>query len=821
MSGASSKEQELAPGTAFQSYTVVRPLGSGQMGDVYEANAADGRRVALKVLRTDVQLDAGVRERFLREAKICADIRSPHIVPVLDHGVHQGRPFLVMPVLSGSDLETWLERVGPLRPDVAATIALQVCTALSVAHARGVVHRDLKPANIFLSEGQKTFSAIVCDFGVAKVVDEEGALTASGAVLGTPLYMAPEQLLDSKRVDRRCDVWAVGMTLFHMLSGRTALGEVKTLADLVLALSTGDLVPLQTAAPWIAPSLARVVHAALLPRDRRFQQVDDLASALRRWGPTPAEITAESLVGPTEEMRGTAAPKAPLPKDHAELGTPDDATVAQPTPSTTQPDKDPLVGKVLGGKYRLERRLGAGGMGAVYEGVDGEGTRTAVKVMLGGASRDEDGLRRFTREMRAVRAIDSSHVVKPVDFGVDDKEGIPYFVMELLKGQDLASLIGTIGSLAPAVAAELFVQACEALEAAHRLGIVHRDIKPSNLFLHEPGDGTVVLKVCDFGIAKRIESDVLEASTELTRTGGLLGSPIYMSPEHAKNAKNVDARSDVWSLGLSLHEALTGLRPWRSCTSVGEVIVAICTETVPSLAEHAPWVDPGLGAAITRSLERDASRRWPSIAAFAEALGPHRLGRPVRVEDLASVDDADRHTSARAASVLPPGLVTSGSVKASARPALDASVSLPIEGRGGWRWAAGLAVAALAIGGGVMAVRGQGVEVSRGAAVPASASAPIGAVESLAPPAPSSAASIAPIPASASALSGPAVAASAVASASSSVERRRAAPRPVTGAATPSASAVTNVAAAPARPTSSTASSVGRGFTATDLPQGN
>ena len=811
MPGDSSKDRELAPGTIVHGYSIVRAIGGGQMGDVYEATASDGRRVALKVLRKDVLNDPGVRDRFLREAKICSELRSPNIVPVLDHGIHQGRPLLVMPVLSGSDLETWLDRTGPLRPDVAVTITLQVCDALAAAHARGIVHRDLKPANIFLSEGRASFSAIVCDFGVAKVVDEDGGLTASGAVLGTPLYMASEQMLDSKRVDKRCDVWALGMTLFHMLSGRTALNDVRTIADLVLALSSLNLTSLQSSAPWIGPSLARVVHAALLPRDKRFPQIEQFAAALRRWGPTPADITPATLVSAPADMRGSAAPKATLPRDAAELLVVDDSTVAQPS-GPHLPESDSLLGKVLGGKYRLVRKLGTGGMGAVYEGVDPDGQRSAVKVMHADTGRDDDGLRRFTREMKSVRAIGSPHVVKPIDFGVDETEQIPFFVMELLRGRDLSSVINDVGSLAPPVAVELFVQACEALDAAHKMSIIHRDIKPSNLFLHEPGDGTVILKVCDFGIAKRVESDGLDASTELTRTGGLLGSPIYMSPEHAKNAKNVDARSDLWSLGLSLHEALTGMRPWNGCTSVGEVIVAICTEPVPPLSTNAPWVDAGLVEAIDRSLARDANNRWPSVSAFGNAISSYRLGRPVRLEDLRPVDEAERQTSLRAVSVSPPGMVSSGSLGASARPALEASVSLPIQRGGAWRWAA--------VAGAVVAVIGGTVATMR----VLSPSARDGATPTTAVSAPTPPATVDPHPttsASAVASAQPSAVPSAVPSvvtAPPNNGRGRVPGRPVLGTSTTTTGATGAQAAPPPAGQPATSSTVGRGFTATDLP---
>src|SRR5262249_49159321 len=144
-------------------------------------------------------------------------------------------------------------------------------------------------------------------------------------------------------------------------------------------------------------------------------------------------------------------------------------------------------------------------------------------------------------------------------------------------------------------------------------------------FLHRGSrDGArtrVVVKVCDFGIAKRT-SEIDASSADLTRTGGMLGSPVYMSPEQAKSAKTVDARSDIWSLCISMHEALCGRRPWEELTPLGEAIVAICTRPVPPLAALAPWVPPELASIVARGLAADPSARWPSMDALIDALEP-------------------------------------------------------------------------------------------------------------------------------------------------------------------------------------------------------
>jgi serine/threonine-protein kinase len=292
----------------------------------------------------------------------------------------------------------------------------------------------------------------------------------------------------------------------------------------------------------------------------------------------------------------------------------------------------PDVGNKLGGRWRTVRRLGTGGMGAVYEAVSDDGQRVAVKLLDDAASRE-----RFLREASAAKAIDSEHVVKTFELGVDEALGRPFLVMELCEGDDLASVLARAAPLAPEVVARIGVGAARGLAAAHAASVVHRDVKPSNVFLHRDGDGYVV-KVCDFGIAKTMgETDVERASLELTRTGGFLGSPRYMSPEQAKSAKNVDHRSDVWSLCVTLYESLTGRELWAGRSTLGEVIVAICTEPIEPLSKAAPWVQAGLARAVERGLERDPDRRWQSMDALAEELercaggrgriGPEDLGR--------------------------------------------------------------------------------------------------------------------------------------------------------------------------------------------------
>jgi len=188
----------------------------------------------------------------------------------------------------------------------------------------------------------------------------------------------------------------------------------------------------------------------------------------------------------------------------------------------------------------------------------------------------------------------------------------------MLCGQDLDQRIDRGGAVQPLTAAKVGLQACRGLMAAHACNLVHRDVKPGNLFLHQQPNGELVVKVCDFGIVKQLGTE--HNSTKLTSTGGLIGSPTYMSPEQATNAKLVDARSDIWSLGASLYQALSGSLPFPDCETVGELILSICTRPVVHLQDRAPWVPPALAEIVHKAMQRDAAQRYQTMTDMAAAL---------------------------------------------------------------------------------------------------------------------------------------------------------------------------------------------------------
>jgi serine/threonine-protein kinase len=269
--------------------------------------------------------------------------------------------------------------------------------------------------------------------------------------------------------------------------------------------------------------------------------------------------------------------------------------------------------EVLAGKYRIVRMLGEGGMGIVAEAVHlGLGHRVALKLLKTELIRPEHR-ERFFREAWAAGSLRSEHVVaiKDVDTLPD---GTPFLVMEYLEGTDLGAAVQQRGPLPVEAAADHVLQACHAVAEAHVLGIVHRDLKPANLFLTHRPDGTPLVKVLDFGIAKVVGP---ELARDLTTTSQYMGSPSYMSPEQVRSAKRVDARSDIWALGVILYELSSGTLPFEGETA-GDVLVKISTEPPRRFTPAAP----GLEAVILRCLQKDPELRYRDVGELAAALAP-------------------------------------------------------------------------------------------------------------------------------------------------------------------------------------------------------
>lgn len=307
-------------------------------------------------------------------------------------------------------------------------------------------------------------------------------------------------------------------------------------------------------------------------------------------------------------------------------------------------DNGPLLheGELVGGRYRVERCLGGGGMASVYRAMhEGLDQAVALKV-VSPAVRELPGIvARFMREARAATRLKGEHVVRVFDVGTTDR-GAPYFVMELLEGKDLAEMLDSGHKASVEEAVDYVLQTCEALAEVHGLGIVHRDLKPANLFVTRGPDGLACLKLIDFGIS-RVDAPLSpKDAIDLTNPDVVMGSPRYMPPEQMESAKTADMRSDIWGLGAILYELLCGDAPFDG-DSLMDIYAAVVRCAPPAPSSKRGDVPAELDAVILRCLAVDPADRFGDVAELAAALAPFGDERAaVRAEAIARVLEAAR-----------------------------------------------------------------------------------------------------------------------------------------------------------------------------------
>lgn len=271
-------------------------------------------------------------------------------------------------------------------------------------------------------------------------------------------------------------------------------------------------------------------------------------------------------------------------------------------------------GQVLAEKYQLVSMLGQGGMGSVWRAEHlALRSPVAVKLIDSTLAENAEACARFMREAQSAAALRSPHVVQILDYGVDG--GTPFIVMELMEGESLADRLERVKQLSPAEAAWILSDVCRAVGRAHQAGIVHRDLKPDNIYL-VPNEEHEIAKVLDFGIAKGTMPGMTIGSG--TRTGAMLGTPYYMSPEQVGGSRDVDFRSDLWALGIIAFECLTGIRPFVSDT-LGGLVLAICTQELPTPSQMAV-VPAGFDAWFARAAARHPNQRFQSAKELAQAF---------------------------------------------------------------------------------------------------------------------------------------------------------------------------------------------------------
>src|SRR5436305_1344240 len=566
------QEPPLLIGSTISRYRVIERLGGGGAGVVYKAEDVKLERlVALKFLSTYRSASEADSRRFLREARASSAVDHPNICTVYEvDETEDGRLFIAMALCEGETLKRKVER-GPLPLPEAVRIAAQIASGLAAAHAKGIVHRDVKPGNIMVATDGRVK---IVDFGIAKLADQS-RLTRDGTAVGTAGYMAPEQVR-GEEIDPRTDIWALGVVLYEMVTGRTPFpGENDQ--EPIRGILNREPEPMASLRSGVSPELARIAARALAKKaGDRYPGMDAMREDLlvlagRLGAPVPVETLDPTLREiPSQPSAGSSV-----------LG-----------------DTDHLVGRTLA-HYRVLEYTGGGGMGVVYKAEDLRLARTvALKFLPPELTRDPDAKSRFLQEARSASVLDHPNICTIHEVGETD-DGRLYLAMPYYDGETLRRRIER-GPIPIDEAIDLAEQIARGLAKAHRGGIVHRDIKPANSMVTADG----VVKILDFGLAK------LVGAAAITRTGSSVGTPAYMSPEQARG-EDVDHRTDLWSFGIVLYEMIAGRRPFRGEHDQA-VLYGILNEAPKPLTEVRSEVPPDLERIVEGLLAKDPADRYPT-----------------------------------------------------------------------------------------------------------------------------------------------------------------------------------------------------------------
>jgi serine/threonine protein kinase len=566
-------------------------LGIGNTGVVFRArDTRDGMTEALKVFVPAFAANEEQRQRFIRTLATVRTLKHPHLIKVYDAGQIGHYCWLSMEHVDGESLTQILAKRGEsdlLEWEDAYQVAVQVAQALEYAHGQGVVHRNITPANILVRTRDK--HVFLGDLMLAKALDGTGArqVTRMGETLGELAYLPPERIQQAD-LDPRSDLYGLGATLFHLLTGRPPF-VAKGMPQL-LSMIADQLPPPLRQSQTNIPSWFEVLVLKML-----CKRVED----------RPASAT--ELLAELERGKKAAAPPPASELRRPRLRTPTPKEEDRPLGFLSPPQEADELGRL--GHFRVRKQLGAGGMGMVFLAEDTQLQRpVALKVMRHDIAALPSMHERFIQEARLMASLRSDHIVTVYQVG--EQNNVPFMAMELLEGMPLEDWLTRGKRMTPKQIVRVGQEIAFGLAAAHARGVIHRDIKPANLWLEAPRGR---IKILDFGLARP-----LVRTQALTQENTVIGTPYYMAPEQAQ-CEPLDHRADLFSLGCVLYELCSGRVPFDGDTPMS-VMTAIITQAPAPLDIISHETPPELGLLVSRLLAKNRDNRPPNAEAVARAF---------------------------------------------------------------------------------------------------------------------------------------------------------------------------------------------------------
>ncbi len=611
----------------FERFTLLRRIARGGMGEVFLATAGgiEGaeRPVVIKIIRKDHDTDSSFLARFLDEARIQSQLYHPGVAQIVEASTDGGgKPYVAVEYVEGHNLGDVRARAAQLGVRIewpeAIALALSIADALAHVHERtdadgkplDIVHRDLSPQNVMVGYGG---DLKLIDFGTARG-ENRRCHTVAGVVFAKPGYVAPE-VANNTPGGVPADLYAFGVMLWELVAGRRFLVGEPSAHLAAVGAGTKSLTPIaQSVGAPLELDLALARLTALRIEDRFASARLAMADLVRILQRAPSRSDGDrSVRGRIALLMHRLYPAEPARSRADFQSLVAAARSAKPVTPVLPPSPEPPAiddGVLPGTRYRIERELGRGAMGVVYEATHTDlGRKVALKVLdceLAGS----EARGRFVAEARAVARIDDEGLVRLHEFGFTS-EGRPFYAMELVEGEPLDRRLATRGAFPWREAARLAIAISHAAEAAHLAGVIHRDIKPQNLLLTAAGG----IKLLDFGVAKP-ESEIEQSPSDDADALVIVGTPEYMAPEQARGL--ADARSDVYALGAVLYEALTLHLPHEAASTA-----ALIERKLSGPPERASLVAPD--ATLPRELDRVLECALaPEPAARFENMGDFR-----------------------------------------------------------------------------------------------------------------------------------------------------------------------------------------------------